>query len=182
MKDTSKQPLAYKVGTESTFSYQKQWNAVRFFIKKTLWPWTLHIPLKLSPVRACNLKHFCTTVSLHDFTWTPVLWTGQIRLFELLHFGDCRLIVRFMNESDWTSDYSRPRTNRKVRPLWLKLYIFFDVCRTATCIQHTENVISQAQADRRGESTAGLGTLKDCKGTGADPILLLALSTSPAVC
>lgn len=61
-------------------------------------------------------------------------------------------------------------------------YIFFDVCHTATCIQHTDNVISQAQADRRGECAAGLRTLKDCKGTGADPILLLALSTSPAVC
>lgn len=59
---------------------------------------------------------------------------------------------------------------------------FFDVCHTATCIQHTDNVISQAQADRRGECAAGLRTLKDCKGTGADPILLLALSTSPAVC
>lgn len=57
-------------------------------------------------------------------------------------------------------------------------YIFSDACHTATCTQHTENVISQAQADLRGECAVGLCALKDYKGTGADPSLLLTLSLS----
>lgn len=157
-----KTPYACKI---STFFYYVQWNGARVFIEK-LWDHELCAYQSNSVL----LEHVTSSTSALQSVYLILhgLWTKQIRLFERLHFVGCSLIVRFMNESDWTSDYSRQPTDRNVL-LWLGGTFFW--C-TAACIQqiHTvENVISWAQAHCRGEHAVGLCTLKDYKGTGAEP-------------
>lgn len=82
-----------------------------------------------------------------------------------------------MNESDWTSDNSHQRTDRKVLPPWLKGYFFWRLLHsnlhTAKSCSKECNLTSAGRPEKWA-----LCALKDYKGTGADPSpFLLSLQT-----